>query len=122
MDLYNRQLHEDSKAKEQTLAKKLANESGGKYTEQQVEDHDDKMPLTQAIRFVMRVLTVWNPSAPTPTLLGIVSADEFSDVVKFHVKRLTEQWLSEIIEGYDDPVMSIELTEDITAALAALLK
>ncbi|MFX3550200.1 polymorphic toxin type 22 domain-containing protein [Ralstonia mannitolilytica] len=38
VDRFNRQLHEDSKAKEQTLARKLAEQSGGLYTEQQVAD------------------------------------------------------------------------------------
>ncbi|WP_217352305.1 hypothetical protein [Paraburkholderia bonniea] len=43
---FNRQLHEDRKAKEQTLAKKLANESGGKYTEQDIENQMARMDLT----------------------------------------------------------------------------
>ncbi|MGU7776369.1 hemolysin, partial [Burkholderia sp. MR1-5-21] len=38
VDRFNRQLHEDSKAKEQTLAKRLAEESDGKYTQVQIED------------------------------------------------------------------------------------
>jgi filamentous hemagglutinin len=37
-ELYNRQLHEDSQAKEKTLAKQLAENSDGKYTQAQVED------------------------------------------------------------------------------------
>ncbi|MEX3949954.1 hypothetical protein AB4Y40_19645 [Paraburkholderia sp. EG287B] len=45
-DLYNRQLHEDGKAQEKTLAKKLADESGGKYTEQDVENQMAMMNLT----------------------------------------------------------------------------
>ncbi|WP_375541702.1 hemagglutinin repeat-containing protein [Paraburkholderia sp. CNPSo 3281] len=46
VDLYNRQLHEDSNAKEQTLAKKLADESGGRYTEQDIENQMARMDLT----------------------------------------------------------------------------
>lgn len=37
-DMYNRQLHQDSAAKEKTLAKELADKSGGKYTQEQIED------------------------------------------------------------------------------------
>ncbi|AET91688.1 filamentous hemagglutinin family outer membrane protein [Burkholderia sp. YI23] len=37
-DLYNRQLHQDSKAKEKTLAKELAAKSSGKYTQAEIED------------------------------------------------------------------------------------
>ena len=87
-----------------------------------VEDYGGKMPLMQAIQLVMRVLTIWNTSAPTLTLVAIVSADELSVVVKFHVQRPTEQWLSENIEGYHDPIMSIESTEDTATVLTALLK
>jgi hypothetical protein len=86
-----------------------------------VEDYESTMPLMQATQFVMRVFTVWNTSAPRLTLIAIVSADELSVVAKFHVKRPGEQWLSENIEGYDDPVMSIDSTEDIPSVLAAPL-
>ncbi|MGF6264048.1 hypothetical protein OKW49_004976 [Paraburkholderia youngii] len=41
-DLYNRQLH----PKEETLADRLADESGGKYTAQQIEDQMAQMNLT----------------------------------------------------------------------------
>ncbi|MFT4063934.1 hypothetical protein [Paraburkholderia sp.] len=78
------------------------------------------MPLMQVIQFVMRVLTVWN-TVPRPILIAIVSTGELSVVVKFHVKRPAEQWLSENIEGYDNPVMSIESTEDIPSVLAVSL-
>ncbi|WP_413227419.1 hemagglutinin repeat-containing protein [Burkholderia sp. AU39826] len=47
-DRFNRQLHEDSKAKEQTLAKKLAAESGGKYTEQQIQEQMAQMDLVMS--------------------------------------------------------------------------
>ena len=86
-----------------------------------VEDYETRMPLIQAIQFAVRVLTVWNTSAPRLTLIAIVSADELSVGARFHVKRPTEQWLSENIGGYDDPVMSMESTEDIASVLAASL-
>ncbi|WP_261528935.1 hemagglutinin repeat-containing protein [Burkholderia multivorans] len=38
VDRFNRQLHEDSKAKEKTLAKQLAEKSKGRYTQEQIED------------------------------------------------------------------------------------
>ncbi|KQR73720.1 hypothetical protein ASG35_22350 [Burkholderia sp. Leaf177] len=37
-DRFNRQLHEDNQAKEKTLAKQIADKSGGMYTQAQVED------------------------------------------------------------------------------------
>lgn len=80
-----------------------------------IEDYDDEVPLCQAIQFVHRVFDAWRASTPALTLISVVSADEFSVVVKFHVKRPTEQWLSENMEGYDDPIMSVESSEDLTA-------
>ncbi|PAJ80118.1 hemagglutinin repeat-containing protein [Burkholderia ubonensis] len=47
-ELYNRRLHEDTKAKEQTLAKKLAAESGGKYAEQQIQEQMAQMDLVMS--------------------------------------------------------------------------
>ncbi|WP_153076911.1 hypothetical protein [Paraburkholderia bonniea] len=46
MDRFNRQLHEDRKAKEQTLARKLAEGSGGKYSAQDIENQMARMNLT----------------------------------------------------------------------------
>lgn len=48
VDRFNRQLHEDGKAKEQTLAKKLAAESDGKYTVQQIQDQMAQMDLVMS--------------------------------------------------------------------------
>ena len=42
VDLYNRQLHDDDKK----IAKELAEKSGGKYTEQQIEDQTRMMGVT----------------------------------------------------------------------------
>ncbi|MBY4696516.1 hypothetical protein K6W21_20820 [Burkholderia latens] len=48
VDRFNRQLHEDGKAKEQTLAKKLAAESDGKYTMQQIQEQMAQMDLVMS--------------------------------------------------------------------------
>lgn len=48
VDRFNRQLHEDGRAKEQTLAKKLAAESDGKYTVQQIQDQMAQMDLVMS--------------------------------------------------------------------------
>jgi hypothetical protein len=85
-----------------------------------VEDYDAKAPLCQAIQFVACAFATWRILEPTLTLISVVSADEFSVVVKFHVKRPAEQWLSENIEGYEDPTMSVESSEDVALAVAAL--
>jgi hypothetical protein len=83
-----------------------------------IEDYEAEQPLAQAVLFAIQVFRVWNLSEPTTCLTAIVSADEFSVVAKFHVKRPGEQWLSDNIEGYEDPVLSVDSDEDITSCLA----
>lgn len=85
-----------------------------------VEDYEENLPLCQAIQFVRHVFAAWNAANQTITLVAIVSADELSVVVKFHVNRQPELWLSKNIEGFEDAVISIESSEDFTAALAEL--
>ncbi|MGY6126083.1 hypothetical protein ACW9YV_11460 [Paraburkholderia strydomiana] len=87
-----------------------------------IEDYANEAPLSQGLQFVMQIFGIWTASIPTMTLNAIVSADEFSVVVKFHVTRTGQQWLSENIEGYEDPIMSIESSEDLPVALAALCR
>lgn len=82
-----------------------------------IEDYEAEQPLVQAILFVMHVFRIWSAAEPNKHLTGIVSADEFSVVAKFHVKRLGEQWLSDNIESYEDPILSIDSDEDITDLL-----
>ncbi|EUC17707.1 UNVERIFIED_ORG: hypothetical protein BDU10_7515 [Burkholderia sp. CF145] len=83
-----------------------------------IEDYEADQPLAQAILFVMQVFQIWNAAAPNKYLTAIVSAGEFSVVAKFHVKRPDEHWLSDNIEGYDDPVLSIDSNEDISAMVS----
>lgn len=85
-----------------------------------VEDYDSKAPLCQAIQFVICAFSVWRASVPALTLMSVVSADEFSVVVKFHVKRPAEQWLSENIEGYEDPILSVESSEGLARTVTTL--
>jgi hypothetical protein len=82
-----------------------------------IEDYDAASPFAQAILFVMRVFSVWNSGQPGTHLTAIVSADEFSVATKFHAERYGEQWLSDDIEGYEDPVMSINSDDDLASLL-----
>lgn len=82
-----------------------------------VEDYDSTAPVTQAILFVIAVFHNWNSRKEYPTLVAILSADEFSVVVKFHVRRTGERWLSDNIEGYEDPVMSVDSSENLPVLL-----
>lgn len=84
-----------------------------------IEDYDAALPFAQAILFVMRVFSVWNSGQRDTHMTAIVSADEFSVVTKFHAKRYGEQWLSDDIESYEDPVMSINSDDDVTSLLGS---
>ncbi|RQS46447.1 hypothetical protein DIE01_01135 [Burkholderia sp. Bp8990] len=85
-----------------------------------IEDYDPELPLAQAVLLVRDVFAIWNTMQRMPQLTAVVSADEFSVVTKFHVRRPGEQWLSDNIDGYDDPVMSIDSNEDIISQIAAI--
>ncbi|MEN8513231.1 hypothetical protein [Burkholderia sp. RS02] len=87
-----------------------------------VEDYDSASPLTQAVLLVKEVFRVWNAMQLPSQLTAVVSASDSRVVVRFHVRRAGEQWLSDDIEGYDDPVMSMESSEDVIASLNVLPK
>jgi hypothetical protein len=82
-----------------------------------VEDYESDEPLVQGILLVDEVFRVWKASNPAFHLTAIISADELTVVARFHVKRRAEQWLSDDIEGYNDPVMSIDSDEEIVSQL-----
>jgi hypothetical protein len=76
-----------------------------------VEDYSDQNPLGQAYELVMRVFDAWRHYEPGQTLVAVVSVDELSVVVKFHMKRLGEQWVGENLDAYEDPIMTVESSE-----------
>jgi hypothetical protein len=73
-----------------------------------VEDFDAKAPILQAILFIDAVFDAWGARMSGLNLVGIVSADEFSVVVKFHVDRTGESWVSDNVEGYEDPILIVD--------------
>ncbi|WP_237718160.1 hypothetical protein [Cupriavidus sp. BIS7] len=86
-----------------------------------VEDYDDVTPLPQAIQFLSRVFEGWNSTSPSSVLVAFVSADELSVVVKFHVQRVDESWLSDNLDGYIDAIMSIDSTEDVRSVIRSVV-
>ena len=65
-DRFNRQLHEESQAKEKTLAKQIADKSGGKYTAAEVEDQ---------MRIMGGLLGDSRESGAPATLIGQLPSD-----------------------------------------------
>jgi len=78
-----------------------------------IEDYVEKGALSQALQFVAAVFSEWTSKGLPIKLVAIISADEPSVVVKFHVKRAFEEWLSEDVEDYGDSIVSIESSEDL---------
>jgi hypothetical protein len=85
-----------------------------------IEDCDTEVPFAQAMLFVVATFESWNFFHSDLTLMAIVSANDQSVVTKFHVRRLREQWLSEDIEDYDDPVLTLDSNEDVASVLMSI--
>ncbi|MDR3445808.1 MULTISPECIES: hypothetical protein [unclassified Dyella] len=81
-----------------------------------VEDYDDKNPVGQAIQSIMHMFDSWRFFNSKHTLVAIISVDDLSVVVKFHVKRSAERWLGVDFSAYADPVMSIDSSEPMDAS------
>jgi hypothetical protein len=82
-----------------------------------VEDYEKQEPLAQAVLLVNELFGLWEASDPMLHLTAIISADELTVVTRFHVRRRGEQWLSDDIEGYIDPVMSVDSDDEIVSRL-----
>lgn len=85
-----------------------------------VDDYDAKAPMAQAILLLKEVFATWRVTMPTRVLVGIVSADEFSVVVKVHLRRQTEAWLSANLDTYEDAIMSFESSEDVLGEIVRI--
>jgi hypothetical protein len=86
-----------------------------------IEDYDAKTPLAQAILFLKDIFVIWRTTMPAEVLVGIVSADEFSVVVKVHLRRPEEAWLSSNLDAYEDAIMSFESSDDVFSEIAGNL-
>jgi hypothetical protein len=82
-----------------------------------VEDYCADSPFAHALLFVTDILRNWQRVQPESCLVAVLTADELSGVVKFHVRRDGEQWLGDDIERYEDPVMSLDSNDDFAVLL-----
>ena len=86
-----------------------------------VEDYAAKTPLAQAILLLTGLFDTWRTIMPTDVLVGIVSADEFSVVVKVHLRRPAEAWLGANLDAYENAIMSFESSDDVFGEIAGNL-
>jgi len=70
-----------------------------------VEEHEKLMALPQALQFVDKVFKVWGSRSQSKQLVAIVSSDEGNVNVKFHVKRVDQQWIGDDIERSIDAIL-----------------
>ncbi|ETS33618.1 hypothetical protein PTE_00793 [Photorhabdus khanii NC19] len=70
-----------------------------------IDDYVDKNHLEYSILFCNSLLISWEYLNPNDKLNVIISLDEFGALIKFHLDRNGEMWLSEDLESYDEPIL-----------------
>jgi len=76
-----------------------------------IEDYSNENTLVQAIKFINEIFVEWRRKFKNISLVGILSVDDFSVVVKFHVRRDHEEWLSDDFDTYETAIMQLETTD-----------
>lgn len=86
-----------------------------------IDDFAEGNYLENAFFFLNSLFEKWRKFSDDRALRGIVSADEFGVVVKFHQRRENESWLSEDIEGYEDAILVVDSDEAGNSAMRPAL-
>lgn len=82
-----------------------------------IEGDGQENRIVQALEFINEVFNAWNFSKRSKNFVAIISTDEDNTVVKFHIKRPSEYWVSNSIERYLDAILVAESTDEISALL-----
>lgn len=69
-----------------------------------VDDYVSERYLDYSCLFCNAIFNKWYSEGNSEKLNAIVSMDEFGAVVKFHVIREGEEWLSHDLETYEDAI------------------
>lgn len=75
-----------------------------------IDDYVAERYLDYSCLFCNAILNKWQQEGNSEKLNMIVSMDEFGAVIKCHVKRQGESWLSDNLEEYEDAIL---VTSDI---------
>lgn len=78
-----------------------------------IDDYIEEGLLSQAIAFVQELFETWKEAQSDQALVAIISAEEDSVVVKFHLKREDQQWLKDDLDGYLDAILQANSTDDL---------
>lgn len=84
-----------------------------------IEDYDQDEPLSQAIVFVRELFKTWYETKSHQILVAVISADDDSIVVRFHLNRPDQQWLNDDLERYLDAILQVDSSDDLTAIVCA---
>jgi len=72
-----------------------------------IDDYVNSDYLKCGCFFLTSVFREWNAMGLTDTLQGIISTDEFGSLVKVHVLRTGESWVSDDLERYEDALLVV---------------
>lgn len=70
-----------------------------------VDDFVEEQWLGTALQFIIRLLDSWSRVPRTETLQIVLTSNELGATVKAHILRHGESWVSDDLEGYENPVL-----------------
>ncbi|RUO31154.1 hypothetical protein [Aliidiomarina soli] len=73
-----------------------------------MDDYVDSDFLLYSLNFVDTLLSVWRDFDKENIIRAIISCDDYGAVVRFHLLRDNEAWLSDDLEGFIQPVLYID--------------
>lgn len=76
-----------------------------------IEDYVKSDAIGQSLTFISCVFEAWR-KAFNETFVAILSVDGTDVIVKFHLKRSGQQWLSDNINGYEEAVLEVDSSAD----------
>lgn len=72
-----------------------------------IDDYVHDEYLANACLFVEALFDIWRQSRNDGTIQAIVSSDEYGAVVRFHLVRKNESWISTNIESYEEAILVV---------------
>lgn len=76
-----------------------------------IDDYVESDYLAFAFLFLKELFNEWDKFGSNEVLRAIISFDEFGALIKFHIARKGESWISEELESYEE---SILVTDSLT--------
>jgi hypothetical protein len=86
-----------------------------------IDDYVEDQWLSTALFFAAQLLESWSGNSQGEKLQVIVSSDEFGAVVKAHMLRKGESWISDDIDGYRGPILTATSDESDLWALGIVI-